>query len=234
MSLRSGLLVLLIGLGILPGSVTTDPAELTGDEILARLETETNRRHLLLKEYSGERQYTLQNARFGKQAATSVLMNFSQPAGDRYTVVARSGSDRLNGIIDRIIASEVVASVPPENARHDISAANYRVRFAGIEDARGRRCYVLVLIPRSKQRYLIAGKVWVDAATYAMVRLEGQFAASISLLVGAPRISEEFTEVNGFWLPGHVRSVTSSLLLGLTDLEIRFSNYQLELAGPAN
>ena len=80
----------------------------------------------------------------------------------------------------------------------------------------------------------MGGAVSAGVRQDAMVRLEGQFAASISLLVGAPRITEEFTEVNGFWLPGHVRSVTSSLLLGLTDLEIRFSNYQLELAGPAN
>jgi len=34
-------------------------------------------------------------------------------------------------------------------------------------------------------------------------------------------------EVRGFWLPGHVKSVTSSFLLGPTELEILFSNYQL-------
>jgi hypothetical protein len=50
--------------------------------------------------------------------------------------------------------------------------------------------------------------------------LKGQFAASLSILVGAPRISEEFVEVDGFWLPEHVRSVTSSFLLGPTELDI--------------
>ena len=227
--------VSLISLGVLLGAVTGDPAELSGDEILARLESETNRRHELLKEYSGARQYTLHNMRFGKQAATSVVMNFSQPQGERYTVVTRSGSDRLNGIIDRIMTSEAVASVPPENARHDVTAANYRVRLAGIETTGGRQCYILVLTPRTKQQYLIVGKAWVDAGTYAIVRLEGQFAASISMLVGAPRISEEFIEVQGFWLPGHVRSVTTSFLLGPTELEIQFSDYRVELgAAPAN
>src|SRR5947208_12886964 len=126
-------LVFLIGLAGLLRSVTADPAELSGDEILTRLENETIRRHALLKEYSGSRQYTLQNMRFGKQAATSVVMNFSQPEGERYTILERSGSDRLNGIIDKIIASEAVASVPPEKGRHDVTAANYTVRLAGIE-----------------------------------------------------------------------------------------------------
>lgn len=231
MSFRVCACVFVIVLGGLFRAVTADPSDLSGEEILARLEQETTRRHMLLKEYSSSRQYTLQNQRFGKQAAASVVMNFKQPEGQRYTVVARSGSDRLNGIIDRIIASEALASAPPQSVQHDITAANYRVRLDGIESAGGRRCYVLTLIPRTRQRYLIAGKVWVDAATYAVVRLEGQFAASISMLVGAPRISEEFIEVHGFWLPGHVRSVTSSLLLGPTELEIQFSNYQVEPAG---
>jgi hypothetical protein len=79
-----------------------------------------------------------------------------------------------------------------------------------------------------KTQYLIVGKAWVDAESYAVVRLEGQFAASMSILVGAPRITEEFIEVNGFWMPGHVRSVTSSFLLGPTELDILFSNYQLD------
>jgi hypothetical protein len=199
----------------------------SGDEILARLEIETNRRHALLKEYSGSRQYTLQNFRFGKQAAATVLMNYRQAEGQRYTVLTRSGSEKLNSVIDKVIASEADASQPAENARHQITAANYRVRLLGTEVAGGRKCYVLELAPRSRSRFLIVGKAWVDTASYAVVRLEGQFAASISLLVGAPRISEEFIEVNGFWLPVRVRSVACSFLLGTTELDIRFSDYRL-------
>jgi hypothetical protein len=47
-------------------------------------------------------------------------------------------------------------------------------------------------------------------------------------MLGAPRIIEDFIEVQSFWLPAHVRSVTSSFLLGPTELDIRFSNYQLD------
>ena len=197
-------------------------------EILARIESENNRRHVLLKEYLGSRQYTLQNLRFGKQAAVGVLMSYRQVEGERYTVLKRSGSDKLNDIIDRVLASEAGASLPPENARHQITSANYRVRLLGTEIVAGRSCYVLELAPRIKNRFLIVGKAWVDAGSYAVVRIEGQFAASLSILVGAPRISEEFVEVQGFWLPGHVRSVTSSFLLGPTELDILFSNYQFD------
>ena len=68
----------------------------------------------------------------------------------------------------------------------------------------------------------------MDTATYAVVRTEGQFAASLSINAGAPRITQEFIEVHGFWLPGHVRSVTTTFLLGATELDILFSDYQLD------
>jgi hypothetical protein len=84
-----------------------------------------------------------------------------------------------------------------------------------------------------KNRFLIVGKAWVDTGSYAVVRIEGQFAASISLLVGAPRISEDFIEVHGYWLPAHVRSVTSTFLLGPTELDIVFSNYQFDRDSPS-
>jgi hypothetical protein len=187
-----------------------------------------SRRHLELKVYSGLGQYTMQNLRFGKQAMVAVRMNYRLPEGESYTVLTRSGSDKLSGIIDKVLAGEAGASVPPEKALRQINSANYRVRLVGTEVAAGRSCYVIELAPRMKNRFIIVGKAWVDATSYAVVRIEGQFAPSISILVGAPRISEEFIEVNGFWLPAHVRSVTSSLLLGPTELNILFSNYQLE------
>jgi hypothetical protein len=148
-------------------------------------------------------------------------------------VLTRSGSDKLNGIIDKVLASEVGASLLPENARHEITAANYRVRLVGTEMAAGRTCYVLDLAPRIKNRYLIVGKAWIDADRYAVVRIEGQFAASLSILLGAPHISEEFIDIGGFWLPAHVRSVTSSFLLGPTELDILFSDYQFAGASVA-
>lgn len=222
---RSVVLAILFGLihGLIAGPVLP-----SGDEILTRMESETGRRHDLLKRYTGSRQYTLQNARFGKEAAVGVEMKYREPDGERYTVLTQSGSDKLIGIINTVLASEARASVPPENVRHQVSAANYRVRLLGTEVVEGHNCYVLALTPRTKSRFLIMGKAWVDAESFGTVRIDGQFAASVSLLVGAPRLREDFVEVNGFWLPGHVRSVTSSFLLGPTELDIVFSNYRVD------
>jgi hypothetical protein len=74
-------------------TLTADPVPPSSDEILARIERENNRRRVLLKSCSGSRQYTLQNLRFGKQAAVAVAMNYRTAEGQRYTVLTRSGSE---------------------------------------------------------------------------------------------------------------------------------------------
>jgi negative regulator of sigma E activity len=220
-------LIVAISLSLVPG-LTADPVAPSSEEILARMEQETGRRLDLLKRYSGSRRYTLQSTRFGREAEVGIEMRYQEPDGEHYTVVKQSGSDKLIGVINTVLKSEARASTSPENAQHQVSAANYRARLLGTEFLAGRRCYVLGLTPRTKSRYLIVGKVWVDSESFGTVRIDGRFAASISILVGAPQLVEDFVEVNGFWLPGHVRSVSSSFLLGPIELDIAFSNYQVD------
>jgi hypothetical protein len=152
----------------------------SSDGILARVETEYNRRHILLKEYSGSRQYTLQTSAFCKQAAVAVLMNYRQLEGERYTIVTRSGSDKLNGIIDKVLLSKAGASMAPEKPAIRESRQTTGRGCSERKSRRGRNCYVLELARRTKSRYL-TGRLTPDR--------------------------EEFVEVHGFWLPGHVRSV---------------------------
>src|SRR5947208_14751182 len=125
-------LILAISLILVPG-ITADSVAPSSEEILSRIERETSRRHDLLKQYSGSRRYTLQNARFGKEAEVGIEMRYRETEGERYTVVTQSGSDRLIGIINTVLTSEARASTSPENAQHAVSAANYRVRLLGTE-----------------------------------------------------------------------------------------------------
>src|SRR4051794_7901590 len=92
MSLRGVKLLLVFVISqALIGNLMADSELLSGDEILARIESENNKRRALLKEYSGSRQYTMKNLRFGKQAEVAVLINYRQVEGERYTVTTRSG-----------------------------------------------------------------------------------------------------------------------------------------------
>ena len=89
----------LLVLGARSQAPMADSVTPSGDEIIARVEIENARRHALLKDYSIALQYTLQNARFGKQGVVGVLMRYRQVEGERYTVLTRSGSGSLNSVI---------------------------------------------------------------------------------------------------------------------------------------
>jgi hypothetical protein len=145
----------------------------------------------------------------------------------RFTVLQRSGSLQLAGIVERVLASEEDISVPAKRGDHEISPANYRARFRGTETIAGRFCYVIDLLPRRKSKYLIEGTLWIDPASYGIVRLQGSPSASVSIWVGTPHITQEFSEIGGLWLPTCTRFVSSGRLLGASELEIRYTDYQI-------
>jgi hypothetical protein len=154
-------------------------------------------------------------------------MTYRPAEGVRFTILRRSGSSQLAGIVERLLASETEASIPAKRGDHEISPANYRARFRGTETTDGRSCYVIDLLPRRKSKYLIEGTLWIDPASYGIVRLQGYLSASVSMWVGAPHITEEFSEIGGLWLPSCTRSVSSGRLLGTSELEIRYTDYQI-------
>jgi hypothetical protein len=206
---------------------------LSGDEVLARSAENEARRHALLREYSGMRNYTVTNRRFGREAADTVQMSYLAGEGARFKVLSSSGSDKLAHVIDRVLVSEQEASRAPENALHEITPANYSARLAGIESLNGQSCYVLSLLPRASSKYLIKGKAWIHRGNFALMRIEGQFAASVSVFLGRPYFTQEFGEVAGFWLPTHARATSSTFLLGVSELDIVYRDYQVTAASTA-
>ena len=74
---------------------------------------------------------------------------------------------------------------------------------------------------------ILFGGIAAGLVLTMITRISSGAELAMSMLVGAPQIREEFIEVHGFWLPAHVRSVSSSLLLGPSELDIRFTNYQV-------
>src|SRR5262245_2830460 len=155
---------------------------LPGESILTKVAQNNTRRSGIA--YSGLRQYTLRNLRFAMQATMSVHVSYRPGEGKQFTVVERSGSEKLARIIDRLLTWEANASRPSEVGRYDISPENYYARPSGIDFRAGRECYILELLPKRKSKYLLKAKVWVDRGSYDVVRLEGSTAGRLSAWVG--------------------------------------------------
>jgi hypothetical protein len=202
---------------------TTPPSEPTSDEILSRVLNNSIRSHAV--RYSGLREYRLHNFRFDKEATVSVKTTYRPDVGTKYTVLDRSGSAKLVEIVEKLLASEADASKPAKRTEYEFSPANYEACLRGTEIIAGRTCHVIDLVPKRRSKYLIRGAAWVDRSSYAVVRLDGVTAASVSMWVGAPHIELDFSEVDGVWLPTHTGAVSSGLFLGTSELEIRYTDY---------
>jgi hypothetical protein len=179
--------------------------------------------------YTGLRQYTLNNTRFSTGATMSVRLRYRPGEGKQFTVLKRSGSEKLSRILDKLLELEAQTSRPSEINRYGITPENYSAELLGTDFQAGRTCFVLELRARTKSRFLVNGKAWVDHDSFELLRLEAQTAASISKWVGQPHITQEFSETDGIWLPIHVKSASSSLLLGLSALDVSFTQYEVDL-----
>ena len=200
-------------------------AGLSSDDILTKVADSTVGRQSFA--YSALREYKLHNLRVDKEARVLARMTYHPAEGKHFTILESSGSPMLEGIIGKLLAYEADDSRPTNQASHAIGPSNYCGRLRGMEVKDGRVCYVMELTPKHNGKHLIKGTLWVDPGSFAVVRLDGRTAGSVSMWVGAPRIVEEFSEVAGLWLPSHTRAVTSGFLLGTTELDILYTNYRI-------
>lgn len=175
--------------------------------------------------YSGLREYRLRNYRFDKEAAASVQLSHRPNEKKTFVIVASSGSMKLLNIIDKLLVTEVELSGPGKSAEYAITPANYEARLQSSEAMSETCCYVIDLIPKRKNKYLIKGVAWVDRCSFGVVRLEGSTSASVSMWVGAPHITQEFAEIGGVWLPIRTTSFSTNSLLGVSELDIRYTHY---------
>jgi hypothetical protein len=207
------------------------PAGPSAADILAAVARTSATRHTVA--YSGWRQYSIHNLRFGKSASAKVRITSDPGQGKQFTIANQTGHSRLIGVIETLLSSEADASRPENAGRHEIGPANYTAALRGSETVAGRDCWVLAITPKSKNKYLLKGTAWVDKKTYALVRLDGVTASSVSMWVGAPHIVQDFAPVDGVWLPVHMVSNSSTFLLGDSGLDVRYTNYQVKSSDSA-
>jgi len=93
--------------------------------------------------------------------------------------------------------------------------------------------YVLKVIPKTANKYLIDGKVWVDVTDYSIIRIEGKPARNPSFWVRGVHFEHTCQRVDQFWFALSTRSGDSQLrIFGDSVLTIETSDYLLK--PPAN
>ena len=93
--------------------------------------------------------------------------------------------------------------------------------------------YILQVEPRTKDKFLYRGRIWVDATDFAVVRLEARPAKNPSFWTRNTDIVQVYTKVSDFWLPAPNRSVSTIRIGGLAELSIEYKDYAVTAVGMA-
>ena len=204
-------------------SATTVP---TVETILARMAQAQAENRAKLRPYQVTRDYRL----FGKEKVTTksevvAAVTFVPPDVKEYAIHHAKGTGIGEKVVRLMLDQET--KVVKNYGSTDVSPANYDFRFLREEEFGGRSCYVMELLPKRKDKNLLKGKVWVDAATFRVRRTEGEPAKTLSWWLRDVRIALVYGEVGDMWLQTGSESTANVRLLGQHTMVSRDLDYKI-------
>ena len=201
---------------------------LTSDQIVAQIQRFNQSQAEGLKHYQSVRSYQVEYHGFKTTvvAKMEVEVKYDASSGKSFRIVSQSGSKLLcEKVLKRAVESEMEASRDKDAAA--LTQANYRFHLVGSESLGGRSAYILDVEPRTKGKFIYRGKIWVDAADFAVAKIEAEPAKNPSFWIVRTLIRHTNARTGGFWLPEKNRSETKVRIGGTAVLTIDYGIYQI-------
>jgi hypothetical protein len=168
--------------------------------ILQRLEDVQHQDPAQSRPYEVTREYKVFRGD-DKQPTSEVMaqINFVPPGMKTYKITQARGNSRGEKIVRELLDRET------ESARKgpgsEINRTNYDFVFLRQEQFGLAPEYVLRIVPKRKDKYLLRGQIWVDANTFHVRRIEGVPAKSPSFWIKGIYITLQYAELGGMWVP---------------------------------
>ncbi|HWR15442.1 MAG TPA: hypothetical protein VN577_11485 [Terriglobales bacterium] len=215
-------------------SPAVDPVPLTAEQVVRNLTEMNLHRAQSLHGFQGTRVYRAVYRGFGgpRSAEMSVNVKYLSPGTKEFTILSATGSKLIvDRVFKKLLEAEKEALAPRIQQRSALTEDNYRFTLIDCEIDGAGASYVFEVEPRSRDKFLYRGRIWVDAKDFAVIRLEGEPARNPSFWTKKAEIVQAYMKVNDFWLPAHNRSVTAIRLGGHAELTIEYTDYQITGAG---
>jgi hypothetical protein len=226
--LATALLFLAAGAGAQNGNEA-----LSTTQIVERMQQHNRKQAEGLEHYQSLRHYGVVYRGFFKTitAEMDVDVEYKASSGKSYRIVSQKGSKLLDEkVLKRAVDSEV--EVSRNVAEAALTEANYRFQLMGSENLGGRPAYILEVEPIAPSKFLYKGRIWVDAADFAVAKIEAQPAKNPSSWIGRTMIHHTNAKRHGFWLPEHNRSESKIRIGGTAVLTIDYGTYQVVAKQP--
>jgi len=207
--------------------------QLNAEQVVENLVRMNLERAQALLAYQSTRVYRLEYKGFpgGRTAEMVVKVKYQAPGTKEFEVISQNGSKMLiERVFKKLLQGEKEAFDAENQKRIAINQDNYEFAMIGFEEGAGGPCYVLSVKPRTKNKYLFQGKIWVSAEQFAIVKIQGEPAKNPSFWIKDTRIETIYVNVNDFWLPERNHSVTAVRLGGHADFTIEYKDYQVTSA----
>jgi len=210
-------------------------APLPVEQVVKRLEEKNAERTAALKQYEATRIYRMQYRGFpsDRDAEMVIHMAYRAPNSREFRVVSQTGSKLIiDRVFKKLLEGEQEAA-DEENRQHTaLTTENYDFALAGYEPAPEGGRYVLNLTPRTKNKFLYRGKIWVDAKDFAVVRIKGEPGKNPSFWIKKTDVEHSYEKVGDFWLPAQNRTESVVRLGGVARLSIEYKDYKILKAEP--
>jgi hypothetical protein len=196
------------------------------NNVVAKMVERDNQRQAALQGYTAVRRYVLENLHHHKRAEMLVKMECLDNGSKQFETVSATGwSAARSHVFPRLLDGEREASLPGHRERSRITPENYSFELVGKESINQRPAYVIEITPKTPNKYLIRGRIWVDTEDYAIARIEGTPAKSPSFWIKSVQFVHTYQKNGPLWLPVSDRSVTDARIIGATELTIEYFNY---------
>ena len=232
------LLLLLSGLPSATGQAAVPDfgprAGLSAEEVVSSMVRKNLERAKALDAFQGTRVYKLEYHGFpGSRSAEMVVdVKYQSPATKEFTVRSATGSKFLiDRVFNRLLQSEKEALTEENQNRVALNNDNYSFTLDGEENTPAGSFYVLSVQPRTKNKLLYRGRIWVNATDFAVARIEASPAKNPSFWIKDTKIEHAYVKVSDFWLPASNRSTSSTRLGGSAVLTIYYTDYRVSTVG---
>jgi outer membrane lipoprotein-sorting protein len=219
------MLAIMISAATIASAQTSSPLPSAEDVVTKMMQFDAQRQSEL-SGYTATRHYGAVNKK--RHAEMFVRVSCDSSGAKEFTIVSEEGSGSIRKhIFQKLLSEETEASRRGTRAGTRLIPDNYRFQLVGREILETGPAYVLSVAPKTVNKYLIDGKIWVDATDYSIVRIEGQPAKNPSFWVRSVHFVHTYQKVGEFWFASSTRTTSEIRIFGRSELTIDTSNYTL-------
>jgi len=214
-----------------------NPPSRTDAEILRGIDEAVLNRANAIARYDVVEHYSIfRSGEATPSAQETVHTAYNRNTGKQYMPITQSGSSLLRRtVMERVLAGEKEINLPANREGSWFTSRNYEMKpESGTVERNGHPCILVDIHARRQSPHLFNGKLWIDAADFTIVRMEGAPVQSPSIFAGESSVSRDYVKVDGFAMATHTEAHSHSFLFGDTLITIEYTDYKIVREPTAN